>query len=71
MALHYKRMTSIAEAREYLAAGLLYENMSEGLDPYWRPTDRYTHRQLNELEECGDSYEGHWPITDYAILLED
>lgn len=69
MALHYKRMTSIAEAREYLAAGLLYENLSSSERPRWQLADKYTPQQLRNLEAYPE-YDT-WPITDYAILLED
>ena len=70
MALHYKRMTSIAEAREYLAAGLLYENKVSNYDtPFWGLADYSTPHQLDRLESDPDY--SVWPITDYAVLLED
>lgn len=62
------RMTDIAVAKEYLEAGMLYENWGSPDDPVWHKTDYLTRGQLDHLrydpEYC-------WPIQDYAIYLED
>ncbi len=65
------RMQSVAEARQWLEAGLLYENRSVGLDLDWKLCDEVSPQQLDELESDGANYIGYWPIRDYAVYLED
>lgn len=62
------RMQSVAEARQWLEAGLLYECYGDGR---WHPTDGATPQQLHDLETLGDEYTGGWPIEDYAIHVEE
>lgn len=65
------RMQSVAEARQWLEAGLLYENRSVSTDASWALCDEVSPQQLDELEIDADNYVGYWPISDYAIYVEE
>lgn len=64
------RMQSVAEARQWLEAGLLYESLAATYE-CWRLCDEASPQQLAELERDGINYVGLWLISDYAIYVED